>query len=127
VNRGLRNGETGYGDHMTSRARVVLLAIAVLALVPGAVVGMAMVDDRSPVSTSLVDSPEPAVGHVAVPVRASVPLVPRGLPESAIVVTVAAAAVFSLRRRSLRGLPFRLGDVGDGWRALLFGAPPAFL
>jgi len=112
---------------VTSRARIVLLAIAVVALVPGAVVGMATANDRSPVSTSLVDSPEPAVGHVAVPARASLPVVPRGLPESTVVATLAAAAVFSLRRRSLRGLPFRLGDVGDSWRALLFGAPPAFL
>jgi len=31
------------------------------------------------------------------------------------------------RGRSLCGLPFLLGDVGDSWRALLFGAPPPCL
>lgn len=28
-------------------------------------------------------------------------------------------------RRGLRRVQLRLGDVGDGWRALLLGAPPA--
>jgi hypothetical protein len=38
-----------------------------------------------------------------------------------------AALRFGTRRRSLRGIPFPIGDVGDRWRALLFGAPPSFL
>jgi len=112
---------------MTSRARALLVAIAVLALAPGAVLGMAAANDRAPVSTSMVDAQEPVVNHVATPARAALPLVPRGLLESTVIVTVGMAACCGLRRRSLRGLAFRLGDVGDGWRALLFGAPPAVL
>jgi len=112
---------------MTPRARLALLAVTVLVLVPGVFAGMVIANDGSPVGTTLADAHEPAAGHVAVPVRAPLPLLPKGLAEATVIVTVGAAAWFSIRRRSLRGLAFRLGDVGDGWRALLFGAPPAVL
>jgi hypothetical protein len=112
---------------MTPRLRLVLLAVTVLVMVPGVFAGVVVASDVPPVGATLSDPHHPAVGHVAVPVRAPVPLVPKGLAEAAVIVTVGAAAWFSIRRRSLRGLPFRLGDVGDRWRALLFGAPPSFL
>ena len=112
---------------MTSRVRVALLAIAALVLVPGVVVSVVMPNDAAPASTSMVGAEESAAAPVAVPVRTPRPAVPRGLPQAAVIVTLVTAVRFSLRRRSLRGLPFRLGDVGDRWRALLFGAPPSLL
>ena len=112
---------------MTSRVRVALLAITALVLVPGVVVGFAMPNGAAPASTSIAGADEPGAAPVAVPVRTPRPTVPRGLPQVAVIVTLLMATRFSLRRRSLRGLPFRLGDVGDRWRALLFGAPPSLL
>jgi hypothetical protein len=112
---------------MITRARVALLAITALVLMPCAVVGMVMANDTAPAGTSLVGADGQAAALVAVPVKSSRPALPRGLPQATIVVAVVTAVRFSLRRRSMRGLPFRLGDVGDRWRALLFGAPPSFL
>ena len=112
---------------MTSRVRVALLAITALVLVPCAVVGMVMPNDTAPAGTSLAAADDQAAAFVAVPVKSPRPALPRGLPQVAIIVTVVTAVRFSLRRRSMQGLPFRLGDVGDRWRALLFGAPPSFL
>jgi hypothetical protein len=112
---------------MAPRVRVLLVAVTVLVLAQVAVVGMVKADNAAAGSTSLAAAHQPAVGHVAVPVRAPLPLVPKGLQEQAVIVTIGALAWFSIRRRSLWGLPFRLGDVGDRWRALLFGAPPSFL
>ena len=112
---------------MTPRARALLVALTLVVLVPGAVVGMVTANDAAPGSTSLTAPHDPAVGHVAVPVRSQLPLVPKGLPELTVIIALGATAWFSVRRRSLRGLPFLLGDVGDRWRALLFGAPPSFL
>jgi hypothetical protein len=112
---------------MTSRVRVALLAITALVMVPGVIVGFAMPNDVAPASTSIVDAGEAVAAPFAVPVRTARPAVPRGLPQAAVIVTIVAAVRFSLRRRSLRGLLFRLGDVGDRWRALLFGAPPSLL
>lgn len=121
------NRETGYGDHMTPRARVLLMALTVAVLAPGAVAGMGTAHDAVPASPSLAVAHEAAVGLVAVPVRSQLRPAPNGVPELTVIIAVGAAAWFSVRRRSLRGLAFRLGDVGDRWRALLFGAPPAFL
>jgi hypothetical protein len=112
---------------MASRVRVALFAIVAMVLVPGVLVGMAAAADRPPVATSLADAHEPVVAHAAVPARSALPLVPKGLPEAMAIMVGGVAASFSVRRRSLRGLPFRLGDVGDRWRAQLFGAPPSFL
>jgi len=112
---------------MTSRLRAALFAITALVMVPGVVVRFAMPGDVAPASTSMVDGGKEAAAPVAVPVRTARPAVPRGVPQGAVIVTIVAAVRFSLRRRSLRGLPFRLGDVGDRWRALLFGAPPSLL
>ena len=112
---------------MTARARVALLAITALVLVPAALAGMAAPQDRPPAATSLADAHEQVVPHAAVAARSSVPFVPKGLPDVTVIVVAATAALFSVRRRSLQGLPFRIGDVGDRWRALLLGAPPSFL
>jgi len=112
---------------MAPRDRVALLAITALVLVPAVLAGVVIPSDGSAMSTSLAGSHEQAARLTAVPLNPPPPVVPRGLPEATVIVTVAAALRFSSRRRSLHGVPFRLGDVGDRWRALLFGAPPSFL
>jgi hypothetical protein len=112
---------------MARRVRVVLLIITAMVLGPGVVVGMVIPNDASPASTSLVEASDSAQALVAVPVKSPLPAGPRGLPQAAIVLTLVAAGRLSVRRRSMRGLPFRLGDVGDRWRAELFGAPPSLL
>jgi hypothetical protein len=40
---------------------------------------------------------------------------------------ITASLITRGRLRSLTGLPHRLVDVGDTWRALLLGAPPILL
>jgi len=111
---------------MTRRARVALLAITALVLAPGIVVGHSMPNDRPTVGETM-SGPYERAPLVAVPVKFPVPVVPRGLPHTTTILTGAAVAAFGVRRHPMRGLAFRLGDVGDRWRALLFGAPPALL
>jgi len=111
---------------MTRRARVALFAITALVLAPGIVVGIPMPNDW-PTMGKTLSGPYERAALVAVPVKSPVPVVPRGLPQATIILTAAAGAAFSVRRHAMRGLPFRLGDVGDRWRALLFGAPPTLL
>lgn len=112
---------------MAPRVRFALLTVTALLMVPGPLVGVAMGNDASAASASLSGGNVPAAALVAVPVKSPVPAVPRGLPQAAVFAVVVTAVRFSTRRRSLRGLAFRLGDVGDRWRALLFGAPPSLL
>lgn len=113
---------------MTLRARLVLLAVAAMAAVPGllAVDGMVL-DDATSSSTAVVgviDRPAALVATTArsQPVLAAI----RGLPFSMAVIT-AASLITRGRLRSMTGLPLRLVDVGDAWRALLLGAPPILL
>ena len=52
----------------------------------------------------------------------------RGLTLASGAVVVAAAGAIDRRcGQSAHRLPVRLRDVGDAWRALLLGAPPALL
>jgi hypothetical protein len=111
---------------MAPRLRVALLAIIAVALVPGALLGTAVANDASPATISLVEADESPAALVAVPVKSRLSIVPRAFPLATVIATVAVVR-FSSRQRSMRGLPFRLGDVGDRWRALLFGAPPSLL
>jgi hypothetical protein len=112
---------------MTSRARLVLLAVAALAAAPGLLAVDGIVSERgsSARSARLVvdDGPE---ALVATPVRPHpAPVVLRGLP-----LTAAVAVLFLLHSDGPRPMPrqeLRLDDVGDGWRALLLGAPPVLL
>ncbi len=112
---------------MTPRSRLVLLAVAAMAAVPGllAVDGMALNDAPSSSSAvvGVIDRPDTLV---ATPARSQPVLaVIRGLPLSMAV--VAASLITRGRLRSMTGLPLRFVDVGDAWRALLLGAPPVLL
>lgn len=111
---------------MTPRAWIALLAITALVLVPGVLVGVAIPGDGSPVGPSLFGAHEQAA-LVALPGKAPRPTVLRFLPYATVILAAVTAVRFGARRRSRRGLPFLLGDVGDRWRALLFGAPPPLL
>jgi hypothetical protein len=48
-------------------------------------------------------------------------------PPATVVAVAAAVRVHGRRHHWVQRLHARLGDVGDAWRALLLGAPPAFL
>jgi hypothetical protein len=110
---------------MTPRARLVLLAVAALAAVPGALAVDGIVSEHGSLARSalvvVTDGPD---APVATPVGSHpVPVTLRGLP-----LAVAAASVVRRgARRPMRRLELRLNDVGDSWRALLLGAPPALL
>jgi hypothetical protein len=112
---------------MAPRLRVALVAITAVVLVPGALAGWAAPSDASLATVSVAGPDESPAALVAVPVKSPLSTAPRGLPQATVVATAVAAFRFSARRRSMRGLPFLLGDVGDRWRALLFGAPPSLL
>ena len=112
---------------MTPRVRIALLAITALVLVTGALVGMTVAASASSGGISLVDPNESPAALIAVTVKSPLSALSRALPQAAVIGSVLATVRFSARRRSMRGLPFRLGDVGDRWRALLFGAPPSLL
>jgi hypothetical protein len=107
---------------------LVLLAVAGLVAVPSLLVvdGIAFDDARSasPALVGVTGEPDavvatPARSH---PVLAAVPGLPLGIAAA-----VAASVIRRGRRHTVTGLRFRLDDVGDGWRALLLGAPPILL
>ena len=112
---------------MPLRLRAALVVITALVLMPGVAVGLAEPKDPAPARTSLVGADERGPALAAVPVRSPQRGVPRVLAQAAAFMALVTAIRFSLRRRALCGLPFRLADVGDRWRALLFGAPPSLL
>lgn len=112
---------------MAPRLRVALLAIIAVALVPGALVVTAVASDVPRASTSPVEADASSAPPVAVPVKGPRSTVPRNLTQAMVMATLVDAVRSIAHRRSMRGVPFRLGDVGDRWRALLFGAPPSLL
>jgi hypothetical protein len=112
---------------MSPRVRVALVAIAGLVLASCALVGLVMPNDAGRSGSSFGEANESSAALLAVRVKSPLPTVPRGLPQATLVAAILTALRLSGRGRSLRGLPFRLGDVGDRWRALLFGAPPSLL
>jgi hypothetical protein len=112
---------------MTSRARLVLLAVAALAAAAGLLAVDGIPSQRGSLAGSarlVIDDGPVAV--VATPVRSHpVPVVLRGLP---LVAAVAVALILhSDGPRPVLRLELRLDDVGDSWRALLLGAPPVLL
>jgi hypothetical protein len=113
---------------MARRDRFALVAVTAVMVVSaalftgGLLVGSASASGDG-VAVSATGQPGPAVVRITPPV----PPVPRGLPQAVAGVTLVSALLLGIRRRSMRGLPFRIGDVGDRWRALLFGAPPQLL
>ena len=114
--------------HMTPRARLVLLAVAALVTVPSLLVIDGILSHGTPsasVSVEVTDGPDAVIVRPARP--HPVPAVARGLPLAAAIVLGGASVIRCGRRRPVRGLRFRLDDVGDGWRALLLGAPPTLL
>ena len=128
--RGRGRHGTRYGAGMTPRARVVLLFVAPLvAMASLLVVGGVAAGSGPSGASALLDADDgPNVVVVATvtkpqPVRAAV----RGLSLVMAVSAGLAWIVSSGRRRSMRCLTRRLDDVGDGWRALLLGAPPVLL
>jgi hypothetical protein len=114
---------------MTRWARLVLATAAMILAGSGApVVERMMTGDAAAVQAAVagIDSVPDAVVATRARVRfltAAVRLVPM-----AVAVELAAGAVPIHRRRGRWGvLRLRLEDVGDRWRALLLGAPPAVL
>jgi hypothetical protein len=107
---------------------LVLLAVAAMAAVPGllAVDGM-MSDDALSSSTAVVGILDRPDALVATPARShQILALIRGLPL-AMAAIASASLITRGRLRSMTGLPLRLLDVGDAWRALLLGAPPILL
>ena len=115
--------------HMTPRARLVLLAVAALVMVPSLLVVDGILSHGTPSASSLpvevTDGPDAVIARPARP--HPVPAAVRGLPLAVAIVLGGASVIRCGRRRPVRGLRFRLDDVGDGWRALLLGAPPTLL
>ncbi|MGH8999169.1 MAG: hypothetical protein ACRDY7_07235 [Acidimicrobiia bacterium] len=114
---------------MTARIRLVLLALVAVAAVSGllAVDRVVSVDDRS-AGSALSDATDASDVLAATPARSHPALA--AAPGMPLVVAAAVATPTTARRghrRLGRGLQRRLGDVGDAWRALLLGAPPALL
>ena len=128
-NRGRDELELAMVTGMTARLRVVLLVVAPLAAMASLLVvgGVAFGGGPSGVGTlvDITDGPNAVVATVTK--SQAVPVAMRGLPMTVAVFTGLAWIVASGRRRSMRCLPRRLGDVGDSWRALLLGAPPVLL
>ena len=114
---------------MTSRARLVLLAVAALAAVSSLLAVDGVVSDHGSLARSalvvVTDGPD---ALVATPVRSHpVPVALRGLPPVMVAAVAVASVLGTGGRRSMRRLELRLNDVGDSWRALLLGAPPVLL
>ena len=114
---------------MTPRARLVLLAVAALAAVPGLLAVDGIVSDHGSLARSalvvVTDRPD---ALVATPVRSHpVPVALRSLPLAVAAVVAAAFVLRSGGRWPMRRLELRLNDAGDSWRALLLGAPPVLL
>jgi hypothetical protein len=114
---------------MTSRARLVLLAVAALAAVSGLLAVDGIVSDHGSSARSAVvvvtDGPD---ALVATPVRSQpLPVALRGLPLAVAAAVAAASVLRSGGRLRMRRLDLRLNDAGDNWRALLLGAPPVLL
>jgi hypothetical protein len=115
---------------MTRWARLVLAIGAMILAGSGApVVQRMMTGDAAAVKAAVtgVDSVPDAV--VATRARARFVTAAVRLVPMAMAVVLAAGAVSIHRRRRGRWgvLRLRLEDVGDRWRALLLGAPPAVL
>jgi hypothetical protein len=115
---------------MNRWARLVLATAALILAGSGApVVERTMTSDATAVQAAVagVDNVPDAV--VATRDRARVfTTAVRLVPMAMAVVLVAGSPSFHRRRRGRRGgLRLRLEDVGDRWRALLLGAPPAVL
>ncbi len=111
---------------VTPRRRLALLAAVVLVAVPSLLsIDGFVVNDTPSAASALVGVTDGPDELVATPARSHPGLMAiRALPL-AVVGAVAAAFVIGLgRRRPAHGFQLRLGDVGDGWRALLIGAPP---
>ncbi len=113
---------------MSPRPRLALGVLAALVFVVAAAITTAAVtstrDDR-PAAVRTVDAPVVRRATVA---RASIPRPPR-VPELPVLLALAAALAVSVATRSSAAAPrpvrWSLGDVGDTWRSLLRGAPPA--
>ena len=115
---------------LTPRSRLALLIIAALAAISGVLVmGAFLQEEPPPASRVLVGATDGSGALVATPARAA--SVPVALRSALVPVTVVAAAAVlvarSRRHRWGQRLRARFGDVGDAWRALLLGAPPASL
>ena len=116
---------------LTPRSRLALLMVAALAALSGVLVMGAVQQDEPPLASRVLVGATDEVGTlVATPARsASVPVALRSALAPVTVVAAAGAVrvTRSRRHRWAQGLRARLGDVGDAWRALLLGAPPASL
>jgi hypothetical protein len=111
---------------VTPRPCLALLAAVVLVAVPSLLSIDGFVANDTPSAASalvgVTDLPDELVATPAKPHPGHMGI--RTLPL-AVVGAVAATFVIGLgRRRPAHGFQLHFGDVGDGWRALLIGAPP---
>jgi hypothetical protein len=116
---------------ITFRACLALLAVAAFTALPSApAYGVGGGDEPAPSGSVLAETtgePDPFVTTPArlhvLPAMPAVPLVP-----TAVAAVVGGGSLIGCRSpRGMGGLHIRLADVGDAWRALLLGAPPALL
>jgi hypothetical protein len=115
---------------MTRWARLVLATAAMILAGSGApVVERMMTGDGTAVQAAVAGADNMPDAVVATRDRArfftpTVRLVPMAV---AVVLVAGSASIHRRRRGRWGGLRLRLEDVGDRWRALLLGAPPAVL
>lgn len=113
---------------LTPRSRLALLIVAALAAMSGVLVMGAVLQDEPPAASGvLVGATDGAGALVATPARSSSMPVAMRAALAPVTVVAVAAAVRVRRHHWVQRVQTRLGDVGNAWRALLLGAPPAFL
>jgi len=118
--------ESSRGSGLATRVALFSVCVVIAALMVGVSGGPGFVSSpgSAPSTESVHSSPSVPDGHVTTnSVRAR--LLPTGM--RAIAGSLAAIALIgrTARPRRLRHVRLVLDDVGDRWRALLIGAPPA--
>ena len=114
---------------MTRWARLVLATVAMILAGSGApVVERMMTGDATAVQAAVAGVDNVPDAAVATRDRARFfTAAVRLVPAVTVVLVAGSASIHRRRRGRWGGLRLRLEDVGDRWRALLLGAPPAVL
>jgi hypothetical protein len=112
---------------MTPRSPLVVVTVAVLVVISGVLAGgranqESVASTHRSTSAALAGAPVAALAAPATvqPARS----LPGGRSQAAVVSVAVASVLLAGHRRVTSVRPERLDDVGDGWRALLLGAPP---
>lgn len=117
------------GDGLAARVALVLVCLIIASLAAGGRSAVVEPPSSAPSAESLQTSPAGAVDGFATTNSTHPRLIPVGLRAVAVgsvvmVLTGARPGPAGEADRS-RGVDLVLDDVGDRWRALLIGAPPA--